>query len=89
VALGAQRRDVLRLILREGAAVTLIGIVVGTGAAFALMRLASSLLFGVSWADPATFVVVPVLLAGVIFVACYLPARRAMRVDPMVALRYQ
>lgn len=89
VALGAQRADVLRLILREGAIVTAAGSLVGTGAALLLMRLMSSLLFGVNAADPATFVGIPVLLVGVIFVACYLPARRAMRVDPLVALRYQ
>ena len=88
VALGAQRADVLRLILREGAIVTAVGLLLGTAAAFLLMRVASSLLFGVSAADPATFLGIPLLLAAVIFVACYLPARRAMRVDPMASLRY-
>jgi predicted permease len=89
VALGAQRADVLRLILRDGAKVTLAGLILGASSALVLMRLMSSILFGVSSADPATFVGIPLLLAGVIFVACYLPARRAMRVDPLVALRYE
>jgi predicted permease len=89
VALGAQRSDVMRLILREGAIVTFAGLLLGSGAALLLMRLLSSLLFGVSAADPATFLGIPLLLAAVIFIACYLPARRAMRVDPVIALRYE
>jgi predicted permease len=89
VALGAQRSDVLRLILRDGARVTLAGLVLGAGAAFLLMRAMSSILFGVTAVDPLSFVGIPVVLAAVIIVACYLPSRKAMRVDPMVALRHE
>lgn len=88
IALGAQRGDVLRLILREGAVVTGIGLLLGSTSAFFLMRVASSLLFGVTAADPATFVLIPLLLAAVILLACYVPARRALRSDPLAALRY-
>jgi len=88
IALGAQRRDVLRLILREGAVVTAIGIVLGSASAYLLMRVASTLLFGVSAGDATTFVFVPLLLAAVILVACYVPARRALQHDPLAALRY-
>ncbi|HKV25237.1 MAG TPA: ABC transporter permease [Candidatus Acidoferrum sp.] len=89
MALGAQRSDVLRLILRDGLIVTSAGILLGCAAALLFMRLASSALFGVSGFDPATFLGIPALLVAVIFVACYLPARRAMRLDPIFALRHQ
>jgi putative ABC transport system permease protein len=89
MALGAQRRDVRRLILRQGTVVVLVGLAIGIGGAFALTRLMSSLLFGVKPQDPLTFAAAAILLAIVALVACYLPARRAMRVDPMVALRYE
>jgi ABC-type antimicrobial peptide transport system permease subunit len=89
VALGAQRSDVLRMILREGAKMTAAGVVVGLLAALGLTRLLTKLLFGVSPTDPFTFIAVASFLAVVALAACYIPARRAARVDPMVALRYE
>lgn len=89
VALGAQRRDVLRLVLGQGLNLTLIGVAVGVGASFALTRVIKSLLYSVSPTDPITFASVSVLIAVVALLACYIPARRAMKVDPMVALRYE
>ncbi|MGC2801080.1 MAG: ABC transporter permease [Candidatus Acidiferrum sp.] len=89
VAVGAQQRDVLRLIVGDGAKLAFFGIAIGIVAAFALTRLMASLLFEVAPTDPETFAVVAVLLAAVALMACYIPARRATRVDPMVALRYE
>jgi len=89
VAVGAQQSDVLSLILGEGAKLAAIGIVLGIIFAIGLTRLMSGLLFEVTPTDPATFVAVALLLAVVALVACYIPARRATRVDPMVALRYE
>ena len=88
LALGANLRDVLRLVLRQGMALTIIGLTIGLAAAFALTRLMSKLLFGVSVTDPLTFVGVALLLAAVALLACWAPARRASRVDPLVALRH-
>ncbi|MGB7022174.1 MAG: ABC transporter permease [Candidatus Acidiferrales bacterium] len=89
LALGAQRRSVLRLVVGQGLKLACIGIVIGIAAAFALTRLMSSLLFGVSATDPLTFAGMAILLVLVAMLACYIPARRAMRVDPMIALRYE
>lgn len=87
LALGAHPRDVLRLVVGQGMQLVVAGILLGIAGALALTRLMASLLYRVSPTDPATFVVVSVLLALVALIACYVPARRAMRVDPMVALR--
>ncbi|MGB6880059.1 MAG: ABC transporter permease [Candidatus Acidiferrales bacterium] len=89
MVLGAQPQNVLRLIVGHGAKLTLIGIVVGAAGALALTRLMTNLLFHVKSADPATFAGVAAVLAIVALAACYIPGRRAMKVDPMVALRYE
>jgi predicted permease len=89
VALGAQRSDVLRLVLGHGARMALLGVAVGVAAALALTRLMSRLLFGVSATDPLTFIGVAILLTLVALIACYIPARRAIRVNPIVALRHE
>jgi putative ABC transport system permease protein len=89
LALGARPRDLLRLVVGQGMILTLIGLIIGVGASFALTRLIENLLFGVSPTDPLTFIVIPLLLAGVALLACWMPARRATRVDPLAALKYE
>jgi putative ABC transport system permease protein len=89
IALGAQQRNVLRLILGQGARLALLGLGIGAAAALPLTHLMAGLLYGVSGTDPLTFGTVGIVLFGVAVTACYIPARRAMRVDPMVALRHE
>jgi len=89
MALGAQPGEVMRMIFRQGLPVISAGIVLGLLAAFALGHLMGNFLVGVGPSDPATYIAVSLLLALVSLGACYAPARRAMRVDPMVALRYE
>ena len=87
MALGAQARDILKLVVGKGMALTLLGIAIGAVASFAVMRSLSSLLFNVSPTDPITFVFIALLLASVALLACFFPARRATKVDPLVAIR--
>ena len=89
MALGARKKDVLQLIIGHGVRLTIGGAAIGMAAALALTHLMSNMLFGVSDKDPATFAGVSLLLVFIALVACYIPARRAMRIDPMVALRYE
>ncbi|TFG37752.1 MAG: FtsX-like permease family protein [Candidatus Aminicenantes bacterium] len=88
-ALGAERNDILGMVLKQGLLLTVIGVAIGWVGAYAATRLLKSLLFGVEPRDPLTFAIIPLILGLVALVACYLPARRATRVDPMIALRYE
>lgn len=87
MALGAQQSDVLKLVIRQGVILILIGVAIGATSSLALTRVMGSFLFGVSATDPPTFAIISLLLGGVALAACYIPARRAMKVDPMIALR--
>jgi ABC-type antimicrobial peptide transport system permease subunit len=89
MALGAERLDVTRLILQRGILLTLFGVVAGAGGGLAITRVLSTLLYGVKPADPPTYLAVSLLLVAVALLASYIPARRATKVDPMVALRYE
>jgi putative ABC transport system permease protein len=89
MALGAQPVDVLRLVIRQGMLLTLAGLVIGIVAGTFATRVLTNMVFGVTPRDPLTFVGVPVLLLFVAFLACYVPARRATKVDPLEALRYE
>lgn len=87
MALGAQRRDVFRIVVGQGLKLALVGVGVGLGLSFLASRLLSSLLFGVSALDPTTYVIIPLILTGVAAAACFIPARRATKIDPLIALR--
>jgi putative ABC transport system permease protein len=89
MALGAQRRDVLRMVLRQGLFLSSIGVLIGLAASLALTGAMKSMLYGVSSTDPATLIGISLLLTAVALLACYLPARRAIKVDPLAAVRHE
>ena len=87
MSVGAERRDIFKLILRQGLALSIVGLFGGLVVALAVTRLTAKLLYGVTATDPVTFTLIALVLMGVALLACYFPARRATRVDPMIALR--
>ena len=89
MSLGASRSDVLRMVVREGMVLAAVGALIGLVGALALTRFMAGLLFEISPRDPLTFAAVSGIMLGVAFLACFIPARRATRVDPMIALRYE
>ena len=89
MALGAQRQHVLKMVMGDGMRLAVVGVAIGMAASFALTRLMASLLFGVSATDPLTFAIVPAILIIVALAACSVPARRAIKTNPLVALRYE
>ena len=89
MAMGAQPRDVLRLIMSRGILITSVGLLVGLPLAWGLAQLMASLIYGVSAGDVTTFALITFLMAGITLVACYVPTRKAMSVDPIIALRYE
>jgi putative ABC transport system permease protein len=89
MALGAQLGDVLKLVLTQGVKLTLLGVAIGLAGAYLVTRAITSVLYGVSATDPVTFGGVSLLLVGVALLACYVPARKATKVDPLIALRYE
>jgi ABC-type antimicrobial peptide transport system permease subunit len=89
MALGAQRNNVLALVVKKGLTLILIGVAIGVAGALALTRVLKSLLYDVTATDPVTFIAVSLLLTAVGLLACYIPARRATKIDPMSALRYE
>jgi putative ABC transport system permease protein len=89
MALGAQARDIFKLVIAQGLTLTLAGVVIGLVGAYAMTRAMAGILYGVTATDPLTFIGISALLGAVAMLACYVPTRRAIRVDPMVALRYE
>jgi len=89
MALGAQSWEVVRLVMRQGMLLAAVGLIVGLLAAFAATRLVAALLYGVNPSDPFVFAAVTILLAAAAFAACYFPARRAVKIDPVIALRFE
>jgi len=89
ISVGAERRDIFKLILGQGLAISVVGLLAGLVAALAVTRLTAKLLYGTSATDPVTFIAIALLLLCVTLLACYFPARRATKVDPMTALRFE